>query len=293
MSLFDQKRGDWDERFRRVAIRRVRKAARRLIEAGEADRDAIVHETRKSIKRARSVARLSRYALGKKRFRFVDARFQEAGRLISRLRDATILIETLDRLIKSYAPARDDKSIEALRRFLVAEKASATTSSAIDGTFGEVESIVEKASRELNRFRPRLDRESIARGLRKIESRSRRAFREAVDSSSDERRHTWRKRMKDLRNALEFLAGDEAGSGLESERLKEVQESAEALGEDHDLALLRIAAVDRFARANRDASIDEVVGWIDQERGELYKRLIDSGRRIHRGRSTQNVSFRG
>ena len=282
MFLSDRKRGDWDERFRRVAIRRVRKAARRLIEASESQLDEIVHETRKTIKRARSVARLSQYALGNKRFRRVDARFQAAGRRISPLRDATILIETLDRLIKTYGPARGDESIEALRRFLVAEKAAATTSSASDGTFDEVESILEKASRSLNRVRPRLDRESIARGLRTIERRSRRAFRDAVDSTSDERLHTWRKRMKDLRNALEFLAGDEAGSGLESERLKEVQESAESLGEDHDLALLRGAAVDRFAGSNRDASIDEVVGWIDQRRGELYKRLIDSGRRIYR-----------
>lgn len=282
MALSDERFEGLNERFRRVVIRRVRKATRDLIEATEADRDESVHETRKSIKRARSIARLSRYALGKKRFRAVDERFQDAGRRISPLRDAAILIDTLDQFIKRYGTANHDESIQALRRFLVDEKAATMNEGIDDGTFAEVMSILGKAIRSMSRLRMRLDRESIERGLREIERRSRRAFRDVLDSPSDERLHTWRKRIKDLRNALEFLAGDESASGRGSRRLKEVQELAETLGEDHDLALLRIAASERFAGSNRDSSIEEVVGWIDQRRGELYKRLIDSGRRIDR-----------
>ncbi len=60
-----------------------------------------VHDTRKSLKRLRATVRLARGALGDETYRRENIAFRDAGRCLAGVRDASVLIETLDALEKA------------------------------------------------------------------------------------------------------------------------------------------------------------------------------------------------
>src|SRR5262245_56233503 len=82
----------------------VRRAARREIEdllaqlkAGPRHRTA-VHEARKSSKKVRALIRLVRDAIGEKRYRRANQTLRDAVRPLAPVRDAEVLVHTLDQL---------------------------------------------------------------------------------------------------------------------------------------------------------------------------------------------------
>ena len=66
-------------------------------------RDKHIHEARKATKRLRALVRLVRRELGDEVYALENQCYRDAGRRLSELRDATVLVETLDRLVESLA----------------------------------------------------------------------------------------------------------------------------------------------------------------------------------------------
>src|SRR5690348_17534612 len=81
----------------RIAVGRAEAALERLREgkAGEIDTAEAVHGARKDMKKLRTVLRLLRDALGKKRYRRANAHFRDAARALSASRDAEVKLQTL------------------------------------------------------------------------------------------------------------------------------------------------------------------------------------------------------
>src|SRR5262245_1303063 len=67
----------------------------------EGSRDEAVHEARKAFKKIRSVLRLVRPVIDEEKYREENIHFRDAGRPLTEVRDAKILIETLDHLSRS------------------------------------------------------------------------------------------------------------------------------------------------------------------------------------------------
>ncbi len=61
--------------------------------------DERIHQARKQLKRARANLRLLRDAIGKRAYARENAALRDAARPLSGVRDAMVLIQTLDRLI--------------------------------------------------------------------------------------------------------------------------------------------------------------------------------------------------
>src|SRR5882757_1483145 len=91
--------------LRRIAREQIAKALEAL--DGKTLSDDAVHSARKELKKARASLRLLRDALGDAVYKRENAALRDAARPLSEVRDAKVLLDTLDRVVRRYgAPAR-------------------------------------------------------------------------------------------------------------------------------------------------------------------------------------------
>ena len=88
------------EGVRRMAAGQLDKALEHLA-CQDGKRDKHIHEARKATKRLRALVRLVRRDLGDEVYALENQCYRDAGQRPSGLRDATVLIETVDRLAES------------------------------------------------------------------------------------------------------------------------------------------------------------------------------------------------
>jgi hypothetical protein len=209
--------------------------------------ERVVHETRKALKQARALVRLQRDSLGEERFARENAALRDIGRRLAGARDAEVVVETLQAVVKR-GPKRLARSpaLAELRARLEAER-QRTGAGASEGARAQTEALHElhAARLRVSLWTPGTpDRRTARTGLKRIyrqaQRRGRRA-RKARKTQSSEALHQWRKRTKDLRYATEMLDRF-AHSKQPRKRLRSVARRAdrlgETLGEEHDLMLL-------------------------------------------------------
>lgn len=199
-----------------------------------------VHDVRKRCKEVRAVARLVRSSLGEEYDRFNNL-VGDAADCLSPIRDAHAVLGTLDdlrRLGNGAAANLDrvragqvaladqatrgvrggDRRIRTARRQLVAARK------------------LVKAWKLPNNFGP------IDAGIRRSYRRGRRALATARDNPTDEHLHEWRKAVKTLWYQLRLI--ERCAPSVLTPLIATLDDLAEALGDDHDLAVL----VERVAR---------------------------------------------
>ncbi len=217
-----------------------------------------VHETRKRCKEARALARVARPALGRDFDRF-NARVRDAAAELSPIRDAHAALTTIDRL-RAAAPDACDASFELVR----AGQAELTSEAA--DTFGPSDPRLTEARRLLAAARRDVDRwdlprgfEAIERGLQDTYRRGQRLVRRAARTPGDDLIHEWRKAVKQLWYQVRLL--EPAAPSVLGPLETSLDGIAEALGDDHDLAVLLehlAAAPDRYGGAVAIADVGRV-----------------------------------
>jgi CHAD domain-containing protein len=259
-----------------------------------------VHDARKAIKRLRALLRLLRDELGERAFARENATLREIASRLSEARDAAVMLATLDALIARH-PRRLERrdGVRELRRRLAAEHERQRGQMLAD-TATRAELLC-----ELQAFRWRVASWSLpeSRGLELVSDdlarlyrQGRKRYRRAAHDRGERMitMHQWRKRVKDLRYAIEML--DRPGS---EQRLRELSRRAdelgEQLGEDHDLAVfaqrLRAGKQRRHdqtwhcGRRTRTLLTDAIAA----RRRVLRKRALRQGRRLFRATPKQLV----
>jgi CHAD domain-containing protein len=116
--------------IRRIARAQIDLAHEQLTGRGERDIGKAVHEARKTFKRVRALLRLARDELGDEVYRRENAVFRDAGRGLSGVRDAAVLVETLDDIRERYGDELPDGAFAGLRDALAAEAGSTRASRA-------------------------------------------------------------------------------------------------------------------------------------------------------------------
>ncbi len=281
-----------DESIRKGIRRIVRKQIDPVLEmlrAGrEQSRDEAVHEARKAFKKVRAVLRLVRPEIGARTYRRENFCFRDSGRPLTEVRDARILIETLDKLTEQFQEHLAGRSFGNLRQALQANLRDVKKRVLEDqDAFAVVAEIVRQARERIkdwtnvpNRWR------SVGAGLEDVCRRACSAFEEAAADPTIENLHEWRKQAKYLRYQLEILRP------LWPERLKELAKEADRmsdlLGDDHDLAVLRqMVASDpeRFHVSLAPSGDGEVLlALIDRSRADLEQEALLLGRRFFQDR---------
>ncbi|HEX9848429.1 MAG TPA: CHAD domain-containing protein [Acidimicrobiia bacterium] len=238
---------------KRVTMEQLERAAAGFFD-GEVDFGGAVHESRKSIKRVRALLRLIRGELPRKVFDFENGTLGENGRLIAEIRSAQGVLIAATSIRDLYGDLLADETFLDLTRRLERRR-DLTESKALEdpNLVGRVVRGLERAyhrysswptdpdAREVYGMGIRDSYEAVGPGLSRTYTDGRHNMVRAYRRSGPHDFHEWRKRVKDLRHQMEFLAPlwpeVVVGTAMTLERLGDL------LGEDHDLtelvALLR------------------------------------------------------
>jgi CHAD domain-containing protein len=221
-------------------------AALRNVRGGDERHDAL-HDARTRLRMLRAMLKLQRPALSRAFFERENAFLREAARVLSSARDAHVLQAALG----SVAP--DAAAVGGLRERLAAESAEAQKR--LD-ELGIVQALARAlvSERDLVESAPPPPTRAIWQGLRLTYGRARRAARRADDM---ENRHEWRKRVKDLRYQVRFLAP--LWPAILGPHEKALHHLSDLLGEDHDLGVLDHWLMSRDPGAPLPAGLEDAI----------------------------------
>lgn len=185
-------------------------ALRSLPDGADADRDAPIHDARKRLKKLRALVYLVRDDLGRAPAKRLNGRLREAGRALSALRDAGVMLKTLAALVAAdAAPQPPERAQRAVRRALKQHQRVAfdpvSTRQRLESALAGVCSVQAEVATW-----PLADRwEGVGARLRRGYREGRRAMASAYGERqgdlTDERFHTWRKAVKRLWYHLRLL----------------------------------------------------------------------------------------
>ncbi|MBE7211852.1 MAG: CHAD domain-containing protein, partial [Gluconacetobacter diazotrophicus] len=243
----------------------------------------IVHAARKDLKRLRALLRLARAGLGEATFRRENAASRDAGRELSPVRDAQVLVQAFDALKAELRPQVAPETLATVDGWLRDGVAAALA--ALDH-----EDRRSRAAAALSAVRARVEAwpwergenawRVPGRGLRKTYRAARRAMRRAAKSGAAGDFHEWRKQVKHLGAHVGLLRPlSPERSRAAARRLGKL---ADLLGDEHDLAVL----ADTLARPHEPALPPADRAAIDLAIGERRARL--RGKALARGRRQQD-----
>jgi CHAD domain-containing protein len=263
-----------------------------------------IHDTRKALKRLRALVGLLREELGEQQYKREHKILRDAARRLASVRDAEVMVETLDALIEG-GPRKlgRRRPIVELRKRLAAERTAAARRTAADRTTRAQVLDDLRGMRERARWWELPEQPGIAiveHDLRRVYRQGHRRMRRIERTKGDKRgkggarprsgkrskggrdqtraTHQWRKRVKDLRYAAEIL--DLRPLARRADKLGEL------LGEEHDLALLaemlpppgRAPFKDKRGKRARKALLEQIA----RKRRKLRKRALREGGRLYR-----------
>lgn len=223
---------------RRVATERLDGAieylAQALIDPEHNDLEVAVHEARKRCKWSRGLARLVQPSLGDD-FGWFDRTVRGAANQLSALRDAHAIMATFDALL---ATEPDDPVLAAARRRQAEISAAATREAVASGDerIATAVAMLAEARAASSRWKVRHPTDTIEAGITATYTRGRSALRRVRTEPTDQEIHEWRKAVKYLWYQVQLL--HDAAPSVLGPLADELDVLAEALGNDHDVAIL-------------------------------------------------------
>jgi CHAD domain-containing protein len=223
------------EAVRRVALGELDLANFAL--ATPPDRHTGVHSARKCLKRLRSLLLLIRPGVPEPVFSSVFERLAAVARGLAPARDANALLDAIDKLERDEESFAASTPIRSLRGWL--EKRRDVAARNLE------QSAASDAMRGLRELKPALaglsvypdDFSPLSRGLRQCYRSTRKSFRHAFATRSDDEFHEWRKGVQHHWRQMQLLvpcAAAELPGRADSARAL-----SQLLGDDHDIAMLR------------------------------------------------------
>ncbi|GHF33706.1 CHAD domain-containing protein [Seohaeicola zhoushanensis] len=254
----------------------LRRGAVGLIEGGIADLDRVgadpeasVHALRKRMKKLRALLRLVRPGLGKT-YGAENAAFRDVARLLSGVRDAQVLAVTAERLLD----ATPGKKMRA-RLGPVVDWAGALRSAAagqdLSARAAEARGALEAALRRARYWElSGGEVDCLAGGVGKVYGQGRALLNAPGDAAAPERLHELRKRVKYHRFHCQLLRAAWPEVLVAREQLAE--QVGEALGDDRDLYMLRLAL--KGARGLSDDAVELAVKLSGREGEALCRKAL-------------------
>ena len=261
---------------RRIVRERIDRALKALDDSNGKVSDAGIHEARRRLKEVRATLRLVRDDLGAGVFGRENRTFRDVARPLSKVRDAKVSVDSLDGLVKHFEARTALESFAGLRQVLVnRQHLIRKEATRHHGTVPHIARRIRTAKKRIKKWPlQRRGWNAIEGGLRRVYAQGRDAMKDVTAEPTDNAFHEWRKRAKDLRYELKLLQS--AWPQIVNALAEQAHQLTNSLGEDHDLAVLRITAL---AESNDCASDknQSLVALIDERRAELQKESIALG----------------
>jgi CHAD domain-containing protein len=256
----------------RIAAEQLDSALKELREGIHDDPVGAVHNARKAIKKERSLLRLARGMLSPAQRRRENAALRKAARELAGMRDAEVLVATLDQLSERLAGQLPTSNIAGIRKQLASGRAMEG-----DQTPHAIEELAAIRSRVPQWRLGDGSWNALEAGLVRSYRRGRKSLRRAWATGSLVDLHEWRKRVKDLWYQQRLLA-QACGPAVQGQA-EDAHHLSRLLGQDHDLGVLaRELMHDRPAVP---VELDGVLTLIEQRRGELQAEARAIGARLY------------
>jgi CHAD domain-containing protein len=260
---------------RLAAIERLDKGEAAIREGQADDPVEAVHEARKEVKKARSLLRLVRPGLEGNTYRCENRALRDAARTVAHVRDADVMVETVDALRERFAGRLPARAFTKLRNRLAKDAEQARGDGKGDlGT--ELVVALQAVGARVDEWPLDDAGWSDARaGIAQAYRRGRKAFAVADRDPTAENLHELRKRVKDLWYQQRLLKP--AWPAVVGAQADEAHALADLLGDDHDLAVL----ADRLSAERPMEDVDDFLELIDERRAELLTRIRALGQRVY------------
>jgi hypothetical protein len=242
MYKFDPKGEPPETAFRTIALDQLSEALSDL-DAPDRDRRSIVHEARRRCKKLRGLLRLVRPVFPD--FARENAAIRDAAALLSHLRDAEVLHQTVADLLKwrhADALLRIEQKLAAEHGHALGDKLAQFRTS-LEAVRGRVPDWTLEASGS----------HAWLAGLRQTYRQARRRMRAAHRSHDAVDFHEWRKANKNHGFHVDLLK--KAAPDVLGDDLKLIEQLSTDLGIHHDLSVLAAAAT---TAPDRFGSVDDV-----------------------------------
>jgi CHAD domain-containing protein len=267
------------EGARRVVLEETDSAAALLAEPDLTKRDEAVHEARKSVKKVRGLLRLLHHELGAV-YNRENKRLRRTGRLLSELRDAAVLLQVFNALVKERPNGLNPGSLSQIRRGL--ERSKTELDDRLD-----VKKILSEAVTALRSARDRskewpLDKDgfaAISPGLKRTYRLGRSALKKTMKTQDAVDFHNLRKRVKDHWYHVRLL------ENLWTEVMQAHEASLKNLetwlGEDHNLVVLREKLTSAPEQFGGHEAVADFLPLIEQQQQKLRADSITLARRLY------------
>ena len=257
-----------DDGIKRIIIEQIQGAVNQLNNADK-NFDISIHETRKYFKKIRAIVRLVRFQMDENFYKKENIFFRDTGRLLSSIRDAAVMVESIDYLRECYPNEIDKEDYKRVRhnlstrarrvrsRFIKNEKLISAIKDNLSIHIQEVREWKFKAG----------DFALIENGLKRIYSQGFDEFNIAINEPSSENFHEWRKRVKYLWYHTKIL--EEAWNPMMNTLSDKLSELGDTLGLEHDLAELRSILIKEPSLYGNEDTFNVFLNLIGQHRIKL------------------------
>jgi len=194
--------------------------------------DTSVHAVRRELKRARALLRILRPAAASSAARHADRALRDIGRDFGSARDPAQLAAQLR--ATAAAAGVDHAALRVVLDRLAAERRAALK----PVNTKRVSAKLARIARSVARLRACGDESALAAGFARIYRQAREGYLRARDAPVAEELHAWRRHTKRYWHALELLRP--AKPRVIHALARKAHRLADALGTDHDLALLEL-----------------------------------------------------
>ena len=266
----------------RVARGRIDHAIDELRGKTDSTPGEAVHEARKDMKKLRALLRLIRGELGGDVYQRENARFRGAALELAGVRDADVMLATLDALEERFPDELPADAAGGLRQALEAHRATAATATREDAAAAAVRILKEARERVADWPLERDGFEALEDGLRRIYRQGRRGWAAARAHPSGEHIHEWRKRVKDHWYHLSLL--EQCWTPVMQALADEAHELSDRLGDDHDLVVLLTWAHEHATALDGMERVRAFEAIVQRRREELQGEAFSFGDRLYTDR---------
>ncbi|MFW2382608.1 MAG: CHAD domain-containing protein [Acidimicrobiales bacterium] len=237
-----------------------------------------VHDVRKRCKEVRAAARLVRSSIGRE-FAPFNAIVKEAADTLGPIRDAHAVLSTFDDL-RSAQNQDDDSDLAEVRTGQADAAAEATrTVHGGDPRIKKAQTLLVSARKRVKRWKIGKGFAPLASGLERTYKQGRRDLRRARSKPTDHNLHEWRKSLKTLWYQTRLI--ERAAPSMMGSFVATLDDVAEALGDDHDLAVLVERLSAKPERFGGKRNVKEAIRLARSQQKDLRRRAFRLGATVY------------
>lgn len=264
---------------RRIAQEQLNQAMSEL-KNPERDRHQAIHGVRKQFKKMRGLIRLVRLGLGDS-YSGINAYYRDAGRRLSRVRDAESMLESLRKLRERFPDTAHQALFSEFETKLLDRKQSIVEEwTDLDVELENLSEQLEEAHRNVENWKIKGSSGKVIRvGLQQTYQRGAKALNSLHLCPSDELLHECRKRSKYHLYHMRLIC--DIWKPILTARIAELDHLNDLLGDDHDLAVMTELIQSEAETLGSSTGIDRLQTLIDQQRQEFQSAAFKLADRIY------------